>query len=138
MSRPAVLRTWNETSEVSRNFKIETKLTDFGNLYADKSITGVGINLTQDSNNDASIMALFELSYRKNSTHEYIPLQFIQVNTSTSLSYRYIFNAPIKDIKTFQLKIQSPYIEGPIGITDIEVFYREYRDISTTRLDEGF
>ena len=136
-SKAAVLRTWDETPHTTRNFVLETKIIDFGNLYSNKSIIGVGMNLTQATT--TGISAIF-IDYRRDVTEEYIPLEtFISTNvvSDNPKSFRCMLSNPIRDIKTVQLRINSPYSSAGFGITDLELFYRTYRDVDTNRFDEG-
>ena len=64
---------------------------------------------------------------------------FISTNvvSDNPKSFRCMLSNPIRDIKTVQLRINSPYSSAGFGITDLELFYRTYRDVDTNRFDEG-
>ena len=85
----------------------------------------------------------FLVQYRENINDDYRFLTFVTNNTNTvsntaqdSIIHKHIFNIPI-EIYTVQLKISGLYLQGNVGINDINIIYREHREVSTATFDEA-
>ena len=134
MATVGQLRLWDETPQITRNFVLETKLIDFGDMYSKKSISGLTFSVTENATSTSTFA--ITVYYRERIQDNWLAFaMFNNTGSSTSNNYNVSFS-PIQNLENIQLKIQVHYVDGSFGINDIGLIYRTYRDSTTERFDE--
>ena len=137
------LRKWSKAPQATGDFNLITKFTDLGTMDGRKSILGIVITITQDDVGTATHTPLyrFVVRYRLSPNHRFAPLAEIFVTNNDSFNsdgirqYRKTFLTPIRNVNNFQLQLHG-WTDGDLGINDIAIIYRKYRDTAESDLDE--
>ena len=145
MAEDLNIKTWNNSSSFTSNFKMTSKYTDLGKPDSKKSILGVMLNLsvkeesTTASHNTYNVV----VKYRTSVTGDYNILGIFRNIYSPTNSNKgnqeiiEILPVPIKNILNIQLQIRGHSIRGDFGINDFGLIFREYRTGSNiVTLDE--
>lgn len=138
------MKSWNENPTFSSKFLIVTKYTDLGSPDSKKSVLGFIFNVsvaTESTTASPSIYS-FNISYRRGINDKWTTLTtFHNVHTGSISNQRNteivkIFNKPIKNIINLQLRIKGNVLRNDVGINDMGLIFRTYRDSSVVSLDE--
>ena len=136
MANQIYSKQWSSNPQPLNEFVMVTKLQDFDNTYAKKSILGYIINMTESKS--ASFYNL-RFAYRTSENGTWFPLpgSIYNVSTNTNLKsqeYRFYFGSPISNITGFQLKLWGS-MNGEIGINDISIIYRLKRQVNSNTFE---
>ena len=132
------IRKWTDetaSNEVASMYSFQTKMTDFNNPYAKKSIQEIIVNLTKGATAGVGTLAI---SYRTKLDSIFNELAFkhfsnTEEGASQSSQMMSFKNLNIKDVYNLQLQF-TVYGSYHLGINDINVVYRVYREVSTDKL----
>lgn len=137
-------KTWDNSPSFSSNFKMISKYTDLGSADGKKTLLGVVFNVSVGTESTAANHSsyIFSISYRKglNSPFRFLTL-FNNVFKSTisnkgNVEVVKMLPIPIKDVSNIQLQIKGYGIRNDIGINDLGLIFRTYRDSSTVNFNE--
>ena len=144
MAQNVNVKIWDAKPSFSNRFKITTKYTDLGNPDSMKSILGVMLNLsvetesTASSHNNYTVIIKYRTSPSGNFktidtfSSAYNPSNVNQGN----IEIVKMLPTPIKDILNLQLQIKGQYIRGDFGINDFGLIFRTYKTSNVVTLNE--
>lgn len=138
------MKSWNENPTFSNRFLIVTKYTDLGSPDGKKSLLGFIFNISVATKSTAASPSIysFDISYRKGINDRWIALTTFHnvyassVSNPRNIEIVRIFNSPIKNILNLQLRIMGTGLRNDVGINDMGLIFRTYRDSSVVSLDE--
>ena len=137
MATIGALRLWDETPQISRNFKLVSKMVDFGDMYAKKSILGLIINVNQPASAGNFNIIIFGREKEEDDFQHIGHVGSSSGSGPKTFHHKILPNSPIaKDIYTYQFMLLSAYIDGDVSINDFGIIYRTYRTSSTDSFDE--
>tara|TARA_R110002012_G_C11357744_1_gene580450 strand:- start:218 stop:646 length:429 start_codon:yes stop_codon:yes gene_type:complete len=141
--RWTTLKKWDKTPVRSNDFNLVTKFTDLGTMDGQKSILGIIVTITQDTlSTNTDVVYRLTVRYRISPNHQFQSLGELLVTNTDGYNpqgvrqYRLMLENPIKNIHNFQLQIHG-LVDGDLGINDIAIVYRKYRDTAESDLDEN-
>ena len=144
MANGIQMKSWNENPTFSNDFLMVTKYTDLGSPDGKKSLLGIIFNVSVATESTVARPSIFSfaISYRKGINGRWITLgtfhnsYIVGQSNQGNVEIVKMFSNPIKNILNLQLRIRGIGLRNDVGINDMGLIFRTYRDSSVVSLDE--